>query len=106
MHLPERHCISLPDGNIVHHFIIGLGIPLAVDGQTCREKEEQSERHHSQRLPRRGEVSTDTHLVLQSFRGRQHGNSVIQFISETFESETELPISPLMRLNPVTDIKN
>lgn len=54
----------MSDGDVVHHFIIRLGIPLAVDGQTCRENQEQSEPQGSQTVAmRRGKViSSDAHF--------------------------------------------
>jgi len=58
---PEKDRFSLSDGDIVHHFIVGLRIPLATDRQPCRHKKQNPQRENNCAFGKSDQVSPERH---------------------------------------------
>lgn len=67
---PEENRFSLSDGDIVHHFVLGLRIPLAADWQPCRHKKQHPQREKNCAFGQSDKVSPVGHrLQLSEVQG-------------------------------------
>lgn len=63
---PEEDRLSLSDGDIVHHFVVGLRIPLAADRQPCRQKKHNPQREKNCAFGKSDKVSPERHHIVFS----------------------------------------
>lgn len=60
---PEHHPLSLSHCYVVHHPVVGLRIPLAADGQSCRHNKQNPQRKKKCAFGKAGHVSWQRHNV-------------------------------------------
>lgn len=60
---PEKDRLSLSDGDIVHHFVVGWRVPLAADWQPCRHKKQNPQREKNCAFGKSDKVSPERHRL-------------------------------------------
>lgn len=60
---PEKDRLSLSDCDIVHHFVVGLRIPLAADLQPCRYKKQNPQGEKNCAFGKSDKISPDRHRL-------------------------------------------
>lgn len=63
---PEKDRLSLSDGDIVHHFVVGLRIPLAAYWQPCGHKKQNPQSEKNCAFVKSDSVSPDRHRLQPS----------------------------------------
>lgn len=63
---PEEDCLSLSHGDVVHHFVVGVRIPLAADRQPCRHKKQNPQREKNCAFAKSDKVSPHRHRLQPS----------------------------------------
>lgn len=63
MDSPEEDSLSLSDGDIVHHIVVGLRITLAADRQPCRHKNQNPQTQNKRAFGKGDRVFANRHRV-------------------------------------------
>lgn len=81
---PEEDRLSLPDGDVVHHLVVGLRVPLAADWQPCGHKKQNPQREKKRAFGKSDQVASERHR-LQPLRSggekKSHSETMSRFSS-------------------------